>query len=115
MKNLTLHWLNRYYTCKLPINSRAWNRRRFDDLTRRIRKIARGHHCFPIHFIVGEEPPGTVGEGGHYVDRHRGKTQKYIKSTRRIEVGIDWFAKHEEAMADVLLPIYHAALLGIEP
>ncbi len=79
------------------------------ELRREIRRRARVHdRCsHPVVVVAGDEAPRGRGDGWHY--RTRGGTvidhpsayaargwsnMVYVRSTRRIEVGVEWLADH---------------------
>ena len=62
----------------------------------RLRAIAKVRNVL-VHFIDGNQPPEYKGEQGHWKRGNQTQTTmpkypgwKYIRSTRRIEVGKDW-------------------------
>lgn len=96
--------------------SHAWQKK-YDELIRMIRKEAKAiKNMNSIQITPDDKAPVFLGEGGHYVDRPKGATKKYINSTRRVEVGILWIQEFgPKEVVDRLVVAYHSAMIGVKP
>lgn len=73
-----------------------------------IRKSSGAHHAFPIIVTPDDSEPVVLGEKGHFVDRQKGRTKKYVRSTRTVEVGILWIQEHGHGeLGKLLFTAYH--------